>query len=127
MYFRPRISLDTYHWFCMPGGRAPVLVGLSAGAAPRVGRFRILQGFYLTSIIPTMRWHVQFRFDGSNHVTWHSNPEDALEACCLLIRSGVDVFGIGTGPLKDAVDREYVDRLYELWLQAKHSPRRKTG
>jgi hypothetical protein len=108
----------------------PAIAGWSvfpAGVPPRVGRFRSLQVFYLTPIIPTMRWHVQFRFDGSNHVTWHSSPEDALEACCLLIRSGVDVFGIGTGPLKDAVDREYVDRLYDLWSQAKHSPRRNTG
>jgi hypothetical protein len=74
-----------------------------------------------------MRWHVQFRFDGSDHVTWHPSPEAAMEASYLLIHSGVDVFGIGTGPLKAAIDREYVDRLYEFWSKTRYSLRRATG
>jgi hypothetical protein len=71
-----------------------------------------------------MKWHVQFRFDRSNHVVWYSGPEDAIQAGCLMIKAGVDVFGIGTGSLKDAVDRGYVSRLYELWSRAKYPSQR---
>jgi hypothetical protein len=126
MCFRQCTSLNTYEDF-RQRPCALLLAGLPARVAPRVGRFRTLQVVYLTSIIPPMRWHVQFRFDGSNHVTWHSGPEAALEAARLLIHSGVDVFGIGTGPLKSATDREYVDRLYELWSRVRNPLKRATG
>jgi hypothetical protein len=74
-----------------------------------------------------MKWHVQFRFDGSNHVIWHSGPEEAIEAGCLMVKAGVDVFGIGTGPLRSSVDREYVNRVYEIWSRAKYPLRRTSG
>jgi hypothetical protein len=37
-----------------------------------------------------------------------------------LIEEGCDVYGIGTGPLTDAVDRAHIDRIYALWAREKH-------
>jgi hypothetical protein len=36
----------------------------------------------------------------------------------------IDVFGLGTGPLKDLVDRGYAARLYENWSRAEYALRR---
>jgi len=74
-----------------------------------------------------MKWYVQFRFDGLDHVVWHPGHEDALEATCLMVHAGVDVFGIGTGPLTDPTDREYVSRLYQFWVRAKYALRPANG
>jgi hypothetical protein len=52
---------------------------------------------------------------------WHPTPEDAIEAACLMMDAGIDVLGIQTGPLTDTIDREYVDRRYQLWARAKYS------
>jgi hypothetical protein len=46
-----------------------------------------------------MEWHVQHRQEEVDLVTWHESPEDAIEAACQMADDGVDVFGIGTGPL----------------------------
>ena len=81
--------------------------------------FRTLRAYYIRDDPPAM-WHVQFRFDGLEHVVWQENPEDAVETACLMVDAGVDVFGIGIGALADAADREYVNRLYQLWARAKY-------
>ena len=57
-----------------------------------------------------MDWHIQFRRDAVDQVDWHPTPEAAIEAACLLIDAGVNVYGIGTGPLTDAIEMEYVNR-----------------
>jgi hypothetical protein len=67
-----------------------------------------------------MEWHVQFRRNAVEHIVWHRNPEDAIEAACLLIDDGVDVFGIGMGPPTGSIDREYVNRIYAIWARAKY-------
>jgi hypothetical protein len=70
--------------------------------------------------LPPMEWYVHFRHGGIDQINWHPNPEEAIEVACLLIDLGADVSGIGTGPLKDAVDRDRVKRLYDLWVRPKH-------
>jgi hypothetical protein len=53
-----------------------------------------------------MVWHVQYRKDAASHVARHPSPEKAIEAACRLIDDGCDVYGVGTGPLTDSIDRE---------------------
>jgi hypothetical protein len=68
-----------------------------------------------------MTWHVQYRRDTMmEHITRHPSPEDAIEAACRLIEDGCDVFGIGTGPLSEAIERDQIARIYALWARAKH-------
>ena len=64
-------------------------------------------------------WHVQFRWDTVDHVVMHPNPEAAIAAACRLIDDGCDVFGIGTGPLTDSIDRREIARIYALWAKGK--------
>lgn len=67
-----------------------------------------------------MTWHVQYRKDTVDLIVRHPTPEQAIEAACELIDAGCDVYGIGTGPLTDAIDREHIDRIYAIWARAKH-------
>jgi hypothetical protein len=67
-----------------------------------------------------MTWHVQYRELTVNHIVRHPSPEDAIEAACRLIDDGYDVFGIGTGPLTDSIERDCIARIYALWARAKH-------
>jgi hypothetical protein len=67
-----------------------------------------------------MTWHVQYRKDAVDLIGRHPTPEQAIEAACELIDAGYDVYGIGTGPLTDAIDREHIDRIYAIWARAKH-------
>jgi hypothetical protein len=62
-----------------------------------------------------MEWHIQFRIDGEEHIDWYPNPEDAIEAACLLIDDG----GVGTGPRTDSIDENQIARIYALWARAK--------
>ena len=32
---------------------------------------------------------------------------------------GYDVYGIGTGPLTDSIDREQIARIYAMWVREK--------
>jgi hypothetical protein len=52
-----------------------------------------------------MMRHVQYRKDAISHVARHQSPEQAIEAACRLIDDGCDVYGIGTGPLTDSINR----------------------
>ena len=67
-----------------------------------------------------MTWHVQYRRDTVEHIVRHPSPEEAIEAACRLIDDGCDVFGIGTGPLTDSIERDHIARIYALWARAKH-------
>jgi hypothetical protein len=67
-----------------------------------------------------MTWHVQYRKNTVEHIVRYPSPEDAIEAACRLIDDGDDVFGIGTGPLTDSIERNQIDRIYALWARAKH-------
>jgi hypothetical protein len=66
-----------------------------------------------------MNWHVQYTRDNVDHVEMHSTAEAAIEAACRLIDDGCDVFGLGAGPLSDAIDREQIARIYDMWARAK--------
>ena len=66
-----------------------------------------------------MMWHVQYRKDATSHVARHQSPEQAIEAACRLIDDGCDVYGIGTGPLTDSIDREQIARIYAMWAREK--------
>ena len=50
-------------------------------------------------ILRPMESHIQFQLQGADHIVWHPNPEDAIEAACVLTDDGCDVYGVGTGPL----------------------------
>ena len=65
-----------------------------------------------------MTWHVQYRFRTTDHIVRHPSPEQAIEAACILIDHGYDVFGIGTGPLTDSIGSDEIARIYTLWVSA---------
>ena len=66
-----------------------------------------------------MEWHVQFRREAVDHVEMHPTPEAAIEAACLLMDAGWEVYGIGTGPLTDTIDQTQIMRIYDLWARVK--------
>jgi hypothetical protein len=66
-----------------------------------------------------MEWHVQYRKDTTHHILRLPSPEEAIEAACRLIDDGCDVYGIGTGPLTDSIEREQIARIYAIWARAR--------
>jgi hypothetical protein len=62
-----------------------------------------------------MEWHVQYRCEAGHCIVRHKTPERAIEAACRLMDAGCDVYGIGTGPLTDSIDRDQIARIYALW------------
>jgi hypothetical protein len=68
-----------------------------------------------------MNWHVQYIQGNDDQVETHCSPEAAIEAARRLIDDGCDVFGIGTGPLSEAIDRGLIDRIYEIWARTARS------
>jgi hypothetical protein len=44
----------------------------------------------------------------------------AIEAACRLMDDGCDVYGVGTGPLTDSIEKEQIDRIYAMWERARH-------
>jgi hypothetical protein len=67
-----------------------------------------------------MPWHVQYRKDGSEHIARAPSPDAAIEVACHLIDEGCDVFGVGTGPLTDRIDRDRIARIYAFWERARN-------
>jgi len=66
-----------------------------------------------------MTWHVQFTPPGGEaEIARCPSPERAIEKACGLIDAGCDVFGIGTGPLSDSIDRVQIQRIYRMWKVA---------
>jgi hypothetical protein len=66
-----------------------------------------------------MSWHVQYRKDATDHIERYPSPERAIEAACRLIDDGCDVYGVGTGPLTDSIEKEQIARIYAMWARAK--------
>jgi hypothetical protein len=66
-----------------------------------------------------MPWHVQYRKDATDHIERYPSPERAIEAACRLIDDGRDVYGVGTGPLTDSIEKEQIARIYAMWARAK--------
>ena len=36
---------------------------------------------------------------------------------CRLIDSGNDVYGMGTGPLTDSIEKDQIVRIYDMWVR----------
>ena len=72
------------------------------------------------TILRCMTWHVQYRKDAIDHIARQSTPEAAIEAACRLIDDGCDVYGIGTGPLTDSIEKEQIARIYAMWDRVRH-------
>jgi hypothetical protein len=68
-----------------------------------------------------MPWHVQYRKDATDHIERYPSPERAIEAACRLFDDGCDVYGVGTGPLTDSIEKEQIARIYAMWARAKLS------
>jgi hypothetical protein len=66
-----------------------------------------------------MTWHIQYRKEATDRIQRHPSPERAIEAACCLMDEGCDVYGIGTGPLTDSIDREQIARIYTMWVREK--------
>lgn len=67
-----------------------------------------------------MTWHVQYRQDAIENIARYPSPERAIEAACRLIDDGHDVYGVGTGPPTDSIEREQIARIYTMWARAKY-------
>jgi hypothetical protein len=66
-----------------------------------------------------MIWHVQYRVDAVDYIAPYPNPERAIDAACLLIDPGCDVYGLGAGASADRMGRDEIDRIYVIWARAK--------
>ena len=66
-----------------------------------------------------MDWYVQYRSNKTDHIVRHPSPELAIEAACILLDHGYDVYGIGTGPLTDSIGTDEIARIYAIWKRAK--------
>jgi hypothetical protein len=66
-----------------------------------------------------MIWHVQYRVDSVDYIAPYPNPERAIDAACLLIDHGCDVYGLGAGASADRMGRDEIDRIYVIWARAK--------
>jgi hypothetical protein len=66
-----------------------------------------------------MIWHVQYRVDAVDYIAPYPNPERAIDAACLLIDHGCDVYGLGAGASADRMGRDEIDRIYVIWARAK--------
>jgi hypothetical protein len=64
-------------------------------------------------------WFIRYRTRTGDRLTRYPTPEEAIEAACQLIHDGVEVYGIGTGSLSDAVGKERITRIYDFWLRGK--------
>ena len=61
-----------------------------------------------------MEWHVLYIRDDVEQIDMHPSPEAAIEAACLLIDDGRDVYGSGPVP-HHSIDRIEIARIYDLW------------
>ena len=61
---------------------------------------------------------IRYNRDAEDHLESHTSAESAIEAACLLIDQGCDVYGIWTGCLTEVVEREEIIRIYGLWIKS---------
>jgi hypothetical protein len=65
-------------------------------------------------------WHVQYLTEeGIGAVARFPTPELAIKQACRLLDDGFDVYGIGTGPLSDSIDRSQIARIYSMWKRTR--------
>jgi hypothetical protein len=83
----------------------------------RITELQILQGQSKSFI--SMTWHVQYHKGATDRIARYPSPERAIEAACRLIDDGCDVYGVGTGPLTDSIEREQIAHIHAMWARAK--------
>ena len=64
-------------------------------------------------------WRVQYRKDEAEHFRLFLTPEEAIDAACVLIDNGGDVYGIGSGSLDNLITKDQISRIYAIWARAK--------
>jgi hypothetical protein len=69
-----------------------------------------------------MAWDIRYNREGLDQLESHPTAENAIEAACLLIDQGYDVYGIWTGHLTEAVDREQIIRIYSVRIKPRPQP-----
>ena len=69
-----------------------------------------------------MSWHIQYRDDTKDYIVWHASAALAIEAACCLMDDGYDVYGIGTGPLADAIGPVEIALICATWVRTRSSP-----
>ncbi len=71
-----------------------------------------------------MTWFVQYKQLGSDQLVQTATPEQAIEKACHLLDDGCDVYGIGTGPLTNSIEKKQINRIYDMWVRERpHSSR----
>ena len=66
-----------------------------------------------------MIWHVQYRDNAIDYIASYPSAEQAIGGACLLVDHGCDVYGIGTGPLTDSIEKEHIARIHAMWDRAR--------
>jgi len=69
-----------------------------------------------------MTWDIRYTRGAEDYLESHPTAENAIEAACLLIDQGCDVYGIWTGQLAESVDREQIIRIYGLRIKPRPEP-----
>jgi len=72
--------------------------------------------------IEGMTWDIRYNRGTEDYLESHPTAETAIEVACLLIDQGCDVYGIWTGHLTEAVDREQIIRIYGLRIKPRPEP-----
>jgi hypothetical protein len=68
-----------------------------------------------------MPWFVRYTKSAADHLVQLATPEQAIEAACRLLDDGCDVYGIGTGPFTDLIEKDHIAGIYDLWVRADHA------
>ena len=66
-----------------------------------------------------MIWPVKYRDDAIDYIASYPSPERAIDAACLLIDHGCDVYGLGTEASADTMGRDEIARIYFIWARAR--------
>jgi len=65
----------------------------------------------------SITWRVQYRKDATDHLVRYPTPEEAIEAACLLIDEGCDVYRMGTVQFTTSIGRDEIARIYAFWTR----------
>ena len=66
-----------------------------------------------------MPWFVRYKKSAADLIVRMQTPEQAIKTACRLLDDGSDVYAIGVGPLTDSIERDQIDRIYEMWVRAR--------
>jgi hypothetical protein len=69
-----------------------------------------------------MTWDIRYNREGLDHLEAHPTAESAIVGACTLIDDGCDIYGVWSGHLIEAVDREQIFRVYSLRIKPQPEP-----